>query len=76
MEFSDLFDKGNGYISLDRFNCIHTVNMESLNKIMELVKGKFAAQDKSFVYRFFYDRYYKSKCFIPYAPLLQGDPAE
>ena len=67
MEFSDLFDKGNGYISLDRFNCIHTVNMESLNKIMELVKGKFAAQDKSFVYRVFYDRYYKSKCFIPYA---------
>ncbi|MBR1797514.1 MAG: hypothetical protein IJ757_05860 [Clostridiales bacterium] len=67
MEFRDLFVKGNGYMSLDRFNCIHTVNKKSLLKVLELVTSKFAAQDKSFVYRIFYDKYYKSKCFVPYA---------
>ena len=79
MEFYDLFLKGNGYLSLDRFNCIHAVNEESFIKVLDLVKDKFAAQDKGFVYRIFYDRYYKSKCFVPYAyitleqKLLRGD---
>lgn len=79
MDFYDLFVKGNGYISLDRFNCIHTVNKESFLKVLDLVKEKFASQDKSFVYRIFYDKTYKSKCFIPYAyitleqKLLRGE---
>ena len=32
MDFYRTFSKGNGYISCDRFNCIHTVNRESFIK--------------------------------------------
>ena len=67
MEFYNLFLKGNGYLSLDRFNCVHAVNEESFTKVLDLVRARFATEDKAFVYRIFYDKVYKSKCFIPYA---------
>ena len=67
MEFLSAFVKGNGFISCDRFNCIHTVNRESFIKVMDLVNKKFASQDKRFIYIVYYDKTYRRTCFKPYA---------
>lgn len=67
MDFYRTFIKGNGYISCDRFNCIHTVNRESFIKVLDLVKKKFAALNKQFIYTIYYDKVYKKECFKPYA---------
>ena len=67
MEFCDWWTKGNSYISCDRFSKIHVLNEETISKVMELVRKKFETQRKTFVYRVFYDKYYKSLCFVPSA---------
>lgn len=67
MEFYRTFVKGNGYISCDRFNCIHTVSKEAFLKVMDLIKQKFEAQGKHFICLLYYDKVYKRECFKPYA---------
>ena len=80
MEFRSYFLKGNGYISCDRFQRIHALNEESFLKMLGFVKKKFEAQNKHFLYKILYDKYYKSLCFVPFAYmtlqeklLLRGD---
>ena len=80
MEFYSYFLKGNGYISCDRFQRIHALNEESFLKMLGFVKKKFEAQNKHFLYKILYDKYYKSLCFVPFAYmtlqeklLLRGD---
>ena len=73
MEFYNWWSKGNGYISCDRFSKIHALNEETLSKVMEFVRKKFEAKNKHFVYRAFYDKYYKSLCFVPSAYMTLED---
>ena len=53
MECHRGFVKGNGYISLDRFNYLHYTNRDSLIKVLDLIRTYLEADHKQLVYRIY-----------------------
>ena len=59
MEYNPVYGKGNGYISLSRFNYIHYTNRDSLIKVLEIARTYLEENHKQLLYKIYHNKYKK-----------------